>query len=156
MPGPPRWRTPTLIHHCITSGKIKIPALDKRARSVVSFVQKIAKVSPDIVFGDGKERSRDSPEIRSFCRNLAAEGMVLLKNEGSVLPITGPKKVAIIGPNAKARVISGGGSAFLKPTYVVNPVEGLQSNAPQGVTVDYALGCYGMRYYSLVTIGLIM
>lgn len=35
------------------------------------------------------------------------------------------KKVAIIGGNAKAIVLSGGGSAALKPSYFVSPYEGI-------------------------------
>ena len=53
-------------------------------------------------------------------------------------------KVAIIGPNAKAGIISGGGSAQLKPSYVVTPYDGLLANAPEGVEFSYAVGCYGM------------
>lgn len=37
----------------------------------------------------------------------------------------GLKKVAIIGGNAKAIVLSGGGSAALKPSYFVSPYEGI-------------------------------
>src|SRR6266702_2155752 len=117
MPGPPRWRTEFLIQHCLSSQKLKIPVIDKRVINMLTFVQKMAAIHPDIVFGDGKERSRDTPEMRKFCRKLAADGMVLLKNTGSVLPITPTKAktIAVIGPNAKGTVISGGGSAALKP-----------------------------------------
>lgn len=37
----------------------------------------------------------------------------------------GLKKVAIVGGNAKAMVLSGGGSASLKPSYFVSPYEGI-------------------------------
>ena len=52
-------------------------------------------------------------------------------------------KVAVIGPNAKERVISGGGSAQLKASYVVTPYEGLVAHAPEGVEMAYEVGCYG-------------
>ena len=79
---------------------------------MLTFVQKMAALQPDIVFGDGEERSRDTAEMRKFCRKLAADGIVLLKNTGNVLPITPlkAKTVAVIGPNAKGTVISGGGA----------------------------------------------
>lgn len=111
---------------------------------MLTFVQKMAATQPDIVFGDGKERSRDTPEMRKFCRKLAADGMVLLKNTGNVLPITPTKAstVAVIGPNAKGTIISGGGSAALKPTYVVKPFDGIVQNAPSGVEIKYEVGCY--------------
>ncbi|KAH7921492.1 glycoside hydrolase family 3 protein [Leucogyrophana mollusca] len=148
MPGPPRWRTAFLIQHCLSSQKLKMPVIDERAGNMLEFVKKMAQINPDIVFGDGIERSRDSPEIRKFCRKLAADGMVLLKNTGNFLPIS-PRKVktvAVIGPNAKGTVISGGGSAALKPTYVVTPWNGLLENAPAGLDIKYEVGCYAHKY----------
>jgi beta-glucosidase len=107
------------------------------------FAQKLAKASPEVVFGDGVERTRDTPAMRTFARKLASEGMVLLRNENNVLPIKPGTKVGVIGPNAKARVISGGGSAQLKASYIVNPFEGILSNKPEGVSIEYTVGCYG-------------
>ena len=72
--------------------------------------------------------------------------MVLLRNENNVLPIKRGTRIAFIGPNAKARVIAGGGSANLKASYVVNPYEGILSNKPDGVSVEYAVGCHGEFY----------
>ena len=40
--------------------------------------------------------------------------------------------------------MSGGGSAFLKSSYCVNPWEGLTRNLPADASIEYALGCYGM------------
>ncbi|KZT28632.1 glycoside hydrolase family 3 protein [Neolentinus lepideus HHB14362 ss-1] len=148
MPGPSRWRTPLLVNHSLTAQKTSFKTLNTRVSTLLSFVQKVAKINPDVVYGDGVERSRDSPEARNFCRKLAAEGIVLLKNEGEVLPLRKEKarKVAIIGPNVKGRVISGGGSAALKPTYVVTPYQGLIDNAPEGIELKYSVGCYAHRY----------
>ena len=53
------------------------------------------------------------------------------------------KKVAVIGPNAKERVISGGGSAALKASYIVSPFEGITANAPGNIEFEYEVGCYG-------------
>jgi beta-glucosidase len=151
MPGPPRWRTPLLVNHMLSCQKVLPSTIDERVTTLLEFVQRQAKRNPDVVFGDGQERSRDSAETRKFTRRLAADGMVLLKNEGGVLPLAfgSVKKVAIIGPNAKERIISGGGSAQLKASYVVSPYEGLVANAPEGIEFDYTVGCYGMS--SLVT-----
>lgn len=148
MPGPPRWRTPLLITHMLSCQKILDSTLNERVSTVLSFVQRQAQRNPEVVYGDGKERTQDSPKTRAFARRLAAEGMVLLKNDGPVLPIKAASskkktKVAIIGPNAKERVISGGGSAQLKPSYVVSPFEGLVNNALEGVELSYEVGCYG-------------
>lgn len=146
MPGPPRWRTSNLIYHTLSSQKLLRTTIDDRVTAILTFVQKVARKNPDIVYGDGVERSRDSPEIRAFCRRLAASGVVLLKNQNAVLPLTQRriKRIAVIGPNARARVISGGGSAALKPKYVVTPWEGIKQAAPESVEIKFELGCYGV------------
>lgn len=145
MPGPPKWRAPALVTHMVSSQKILVKDLNDRAEAILTFVQKLARRNPDVVYGDGHEGTRDSPEAQEFCRKLAAETVVLLKNVGSVLPLT-PKKVrsiAIIGPHAKDTVISGGGSAALKPSYVITPFDGVSSNTPPEIDVKYSVGCYG-------------
>ncbi|KAI0050040.1 glycoside hydrolase family 3 protein [Auriscalpium vulgare] len=147
MPGPPRWRTANLVYHTLSSQKLFPATIDARAANLLAFVQKLARRNPEVVYGDGEERSRDSPELRAFARRLAANGIVLLKND-SVLPLTSGRvrRIAVIGPNARGRVISGGGSAALKPTYVVTPLEGIVNGAPKDVVVNYTVGCYAHKY----------
>jgi beta-glucosidase len=75
-------------------------------------------------------------------RKVAAESIVLLKNANGLLPLD-PNKIktiAIVGGNAKAIVLSGGGSAALKPSYFVSPYDGITSALPQGVEVLYSEG----------------
>lgn len=82
-------------------------------------------------------------------RKLASESIVLLRNEGDVLPLNPQKlkKIAIIGPNAKAAVLSGGGSAALTPCSFVNPYDGIVSaleQAGSGTEVTYSQGTIGL------------
>ncbi|KAK0441158.1 glycoside hydrolase family 3 protein [Desarmillaria tabescens] len=148
MPGPPRWRTQLLVSHCLTSQKLLPSVIDERVATLLRFVQHQARRNPDVVYGDGKERSRDSPEARVFCRKLAADGIVLLKNRDNILPLAAEKvkSLAIMGPNAKGSVISGGGSAQLKATYVVTPYAGITEGAPKNLVIDYEVGCYAHKY----------
>lgn len=133
----------------LSSQKLALSTLDDRVRTILSYVQRCSRASPEVVWGDGVERDQDGEVLRRFNRKVASDGMVLLKNEGDVLPLeadkTGKrqKKIAVIGPNAKGRVISGGGSAYLRATYIVSPWAGLVNNAPEGVTFGYEVGCYG-------------
>ena len=53
-------------------------------------------------------------------------------------------------PNMKERIVSGGGSAALKPSYVVIPYDGLVSNAPEGVEFEYEVGTYGIGPWFLI------
>ena len=71
-------------------------------------------------------------EIAAELRAAAADGFVLARNHGSLLPLTGSslRKVAVIGPNgADARTL-GGGSATVYPPYTVSPLEGLRAALP--------------------------
>lgn len=48
-------------------------------------------------------------------RRAAEAGIVLLKNEGDLLPLTGAKRIAVIGGRANVGVLSGGGSSQVTP-----------------------------------------
>lgn len=82
-------------------------------------------------------------------RKVAAEAIVLLKNEGNVLPLKQPelKKVAILGGSAKAVVVSGGGSAALKPSYFVSPYDGIVNALGNDVEITYAEGARSMYFF---------
>lgn len=61
------------------------------------------------------------------------------------------KKLAVIGPNAKIPSISGGGSASLKPFYVVSPLEAIKKLAHEvDIEISYAAGCHASRYLPLI------
>jgi beta-glucosidase len=70
----------------------------------------------------------------AVARHIAEEGMVLLKNDGNLLPLskTSQKSIALIGDD-KART-GGGGSSHVKPLYTVTPSQGLANRAGSGVT----------------------
>jgi beta-glucosidase len=84
-------------------------------------------------------------------RKVAAESIVLLKNTNAILPLNPNtiKKIAIVGGNAKAIVLSGGGSAALKPSYFVSPYNGIVAALPQGVDVLYSEGASSAWFFYL-------
>ena len=85
----------------------------------------------------------ESEEDKALMRKVAAESIVLLKNENKLLPLDPKKlkKVAIVGGNAKATIVSGGGSAALKPSFFVSPYEGIEEVLKaEGVEVTYSEG----------------
>ena len=67
--------------------------------------------------------AQDNPFSRQAALELAREGVVLLKNEGNLLPLKG--KTAVMGPNAD-RIPTGGGSGFVTPFSTVSVSEGLE------------------------------
>ncbi|MFL5809128.1 MAG: glycoside hydrolase family 3 C-terminal domain-containing protein, partial [Flavisolibacter sp.] len=80
----------------------------------------------------------DKPDLRAHAnvsRMAAAEGMVLLKNEGKTLPFTGPKPVALFG-NASYDIVAGGtGSGDVNKAYVISLDKGL-ANAGFGLNLS--------------------
>jgi beta-glucosidase len=97
---------------------------------------------------NGPEEGVDTPELRRLLRTAAADATVLLKNDRNVLPLKGPiKKIAVIGPNAKQAMTSGGGSARLLSTYTVSPLEGISAAAKEiGAEVTYGIGATSHKF----------
>ncbi|EGN96322.1 glycoside hydrolase family 3 protein [Serpula lacrymans var. lacrymans S7.3] len=149
MPGTNKWRTLDLVNRSIQSRKVTVRTVKERARKVVELAKRAATEAGDILDGDGLERTYNSAEDRALMRNVAASSIVLLKNDESLLPLRPSsfkekKKIAIIGGNAKAIVLSGGGSAALKPSYFVTPydgiVEAIKAGAVGDVEIAYSEG----------------
>lgn len=151
FPGPTKWRTKDLVNHLITAHKIDIRQIDSLATEILKWVQKLAQKNEDTVYGEKKgERTRweAKEEDSKLVRRIITEGTVLLKNEGEILPVK-KGKVAVIGPNAKAKVFTGGGSARLQPAWSSTPWQGLVSEKPEGVELSYAVGTLTAKYAPL-------
>lgn len=76
-----------------------------------------------------------------IARKIAAEGIVLMKNENSVLPLTPQKykKIAVVGEFAVNPVISGQGSAEVNVNkkYIDSPIEELKAALGEKVKIKY-------------------
>ncbi|TFY77060.1 hypothetical protein EWM64_g6952 [Hericium alpestre] len=142
MPGANKWRTIELVNRAIAARKVTTRTLKERARKVLELVQRCAKEAPEVLDGDGLEYTRESEEDKVLMRKVASDSIVLLKNEGNLLPLKPQalKKIAIVGGNAKAFVLSGGGSAALKPSYFISPYDGITNALPKDVEVTYSEG----------------
>jgi len=167
MPGVKKCRTLELTKRCINAKKVTIRAVKERALQVLKVVQKCVQQAPEVsprnsrprtrismwtnygrkvLEGDGEESTHESEEETALLRKVAAESIVLLKNDNGVLPIdkTKVKKVAIVGGNVKAAILSGGGSACLKPSYFVSPYDGIVNALGKDAEVTYSEGARGM------------
>jgi len=73
---------------------------------------------------------------------LAEEGTVLMKNSGSILPLSSSdKSIAVIGADASTSPqTDGGGSAGVNSSGTVTPLQGIEAAAPSGTTVTYNNG----------------
>jgi beta-glucosidase len=73
--------------------------------------------------------------------NIASEGIVLLKNSESLLPLDKNKKIkiAVIGENAKKTMSVGGGSSELKTNKEISPLFGIKKEFSDAI-IEYARG----------------
>lgn len=149
MPGEPRWRRKELVRQSANSFKILPDMIDQRVTNLLKWVQKLAKANPDMVYdkihADERTRWEAKEADGRIVRELGTQSIVLLKNEREALPIR-KGSVAVIGPNAKADVITGGGSARLRAAWTVTPWQGMVNNKPDQVDLHYSLGCKGAKF----------
>ena len=73
--------------------------------------------------------------------NIASEGIVLLQNSESLLPLNKHKKlkIAVIGENAKKAMSVGGGSSELKTDKEISPLSGIKKEFSDAI-IEYARG----------------
>ncbi len=84
----------------------------------------------------------NTAEHQATARKVAEAGMVLLKNEGSILPLQAGKikTIAVIGDNAVRLLGHGGGSAGIKAFYEITPLQGLINRVGGNVNVTFSQG----------------
>ncbi len=89
--------------------------------------------------------SMRSPEHYAAARQIGEEGIVLLQNKHSVLPVdlTRVRKIAVIGENALKMMTVGGGSSSLKAQHEISPLEGIRRQVGDKAEVIYARGYVG-------------
>lgn len=144
MPGPSYIRGDQ-ITTAIRCGKLKVPDIDCRVRTVLRFIQKLLPLG---IPSNAPEKTIESPEISALLRRLSSESIVLLKNENMVLPLQKNKSTAVIGPNAASAAYCGGGSASLLPSYTVTPLDAVKSKTSD---VQYELGAPGWKQLPLLS-----
>ena len=123
----------------LREGKADMATLDDKARRVLRLIFRTA-MNTDKPFG-----SLNSPEHIAAARRIAGEGMVLLKNDGDVLPLD-PEKcrtILVVGENAIKMMTVGGGSSSLKVRHEYTPLEGIEAAVGDDVKVVYERGYVG-------------
>jgi len=126
-----------------------IPAIQQRKVSIETIDEKVRRIlRTSIAFGwfDRDQTDLTIPRYNLQGREVALEGareaMVLLKNEGNLLPLDKKlvKSVAIIGPDAYPAVPVGGGSARVEPFAGVSFLQGLANTLGDSVAIYYNRG----------------
>lgn len=83
--------------------KITSRTVKERARKVLELTQKCAQGAPEVLDGDGLERTCESEADKVLMRKVAAEAIVLLKNQNHLLPLK--PKVSILFIESRLEVI---------------------------------------------------
>jgi beta-glucosidase len=123
----------------VSGGSVAMSTIDAAVRRVLR-TKLIAGMLDHQPSGDPADVN--SPAHQVLCREAARKSLVLLKNEGGILPLstTTVPKIALIGPHAATLVVDGSGSAYVTPFYTVSPMQGIVAIAGAS-NVAYAKGC---------------
>ena len=120
MPGPKPSRVQAVIQ-AVQDGALDEAVLDEAVRRILKIVYKAAEKPTGEAF--------DQKAHHALACKIAAEGMVLLKNDG-LLPLQkNLERIAVIGRAAKTPHYQGGGSSHINPTMVSIPYDELQQQA---------------------------
>ena len=135
MPGPRPDRVQAVVE-AVRSGELDESVLDAAVARLLQVIWRAAETPK----GDGEI---DVDAHHALARRIAGEAIVLLKNEGGLLPLPALRRIAVIGAAAKTPTFQGGGSSHINPTRVDVPLEELQALAGDA-EVCYAEG-YAME-----------
>ncbi|MFM1844695.1 MAG: Family ership [Actinomycetota bacterium] len=137
MPGPiTPWNDGLL--EAVRSGEVMESTLDDKVARILLLAERVGAL------GESTPKKVKVLDSRSAIRKIAAEGMVLIENDG-ILPIDKTRSLAVIGQHAVVGRIGGGGSATTIPVAPVSPLQGILDAAEGRVKVENAVGFYSVE-----------
>ena len=127
---PPSY-TDDQIVYAARDGRIQPEQLDRMAQGMIDLVNKTRAAM-------SVENYRfDVDAHDEVAHQAAVESMVLLKNDGNILPVAANAKIAVIGEFARIPRYQGGGSSHITPTKMTSFLDTL---AERGADVTFAPG----------------
>ncbi len=114
----------------VQDGRLDEGVLDLAAARVLQLVDRAAARQP---------AETDQAVHHALARRAAAECIVLLRNDGGVLPLSGTGTVAVVGELARTARFQGAGSSQVNPTRVDTPLDALTAALPDA-EVRFATG----------------
>lgn len=124
----------------VKAGKVSVKTIDQKVRHILWVMYHTSMaINPPA----GKI---NTPGHSKTVYDIAAESIVLLKNDKHMLPLnlSGVKSIAVIGDNATKTYHLGGFGAGVKARYEVTALAGLQNRLASKVTINYAQGYSGI------------
>jgi len=121
----------------LKSGEFPIAGLDEKVRRNLRVL-----IATHVLDANRKPGSFNTAAHQSVARQVAEEGVVLLKNENHALPLDPAKiaSIAVIGENAVRLHAHGGDSSGIKAFYEVTPLQGLVNRAGKAVNIIFSEG----------------
>lgn len=138
----------TTLKKSLSEGKVTQAEIDMAARRILEAKYDLGLFDNPYKHGDAKLAAKEvySMENRNIARSVAAQSMVLMKNENQVLPLKKSGTVAVIGPLVNNSMnMAGTWSVATKHAISVNLMQGLEANygkdvkflSAKGANIDY-------------------
>ena len=120
----------------VKEGRLDEAQLDRMAEGMLQLLEKACPAME-------RDFTYDVVAHHAVARRAAQESIVLLKNEGDVLPLVADDKVAVIGEFARTPRYQGGGSSHINPTKLTSFLDafaerGAEAAFAPGFTLDDA------------------
>ena len=120
----------------VKSGRIPMKRIDEAAGKILEMKFAVGLFKAPLPSLDPLENAE---EHRLTALDAARESIVLLKNDG-ILPLSSPRRIFVVGPNADSQTILGDWAAPQPDSLVITVLEGIKAEFP-GVTIDTM--CFG-------------
>jgi beta-glucosidase len=120
------------LQAAIANGDVKLTSIDQSCLRVLQLVRRVKA-------GERRDAVCDFAGNHALARRMAAESIVLLKNDDNVLPLTMEAgRIAVIGDAATAPIFQGWGCATTHPSRVDKPLDEIKTMAAAaGQDVQY-------------------
>jgi beta-glucosidase len=127
------------VPELVRTGRVPQALVDQAVRRMLTLKFEAGLFENPYADARAAERRTATPAAVALAREAAQRSLVLLRNEGSLLPLvpTNIRRLAVIGTHAKDTPIGGYSD---EPRHVVSVLEGLQAAARGRFAVDYAEG----------------
>ncbi|WP_308747310.1 glycoside hydrolase family 3 N-terminal domain-containing protein [uncultured Bacteroides sp.] len=130
------------LQELVEEGKVSMAQVDEAVRRVLLLKFRLGLFERPYTPATTEKERFFRPQSMDIAARLAAESMVLLKNENNVLPLTDKKKIAVIGPMAKnGWDLLGSWCGHGKDTDVAMLYDGMAAEFAGKAELRYALGC---------------
>jgi len=129
----------------VKKGEVDVSLIDDAVRRILTKKFEMGLFDDPYRFSNEAREKKvlNSAKNKEAARKMAEKSVVLLKNEGQILPLSkNTKKIAVIGPLGKSKEdMKGFWSVKWDNDDLVSLYEGLQKKVGQTARIDYAMGC---------------